>query len=308
MNYKNFNIDKELFQNLHKINCLSTVIQGLAIITTYILLSVLALLFNVWWLWLIIWLLQGLILTGFLGGAHDCAHSTFVKSKKWNRIIGIFWASIILMNFSLYKNYHLQHHKYTRVEDDTEPIVEFKSLKDYFYTLPMWKFFTSFLQYSIQAYFNKFPNFIKTEQAKNNVKQDNIGLILWISLITPITILYPVEILFLYWIPMFLYPPMLFFAALPEHYGCEEGSNVLTNTRTIHANRFIRFIYFNGNYHAEHHLFPSIPGTNLVKLHKLVGHDFKYHTNSYILFHLQVLLSIIKKRNREQTKMKLDFN
>ncbi|HZZ56619.1 MAG TPA: NADH:ubiquinone reductase (Na(+)-transporting) subunit F [Opitutaceae bacterium] len=61
---------------------------------------------------------------------------------------------------------------------------------------------------------------------------------------------------------------------LTQHAGLAE--NVLDhrlNCRTIHLNRFHRYLYWNMNYHVEHHMFPLVPYHALPRLHALVRHD-----------------------------------
>ena len=83
------------------------------------------------------------------------------------------------------------------------------------------------------------------------------------------------------WLPVFLIVlPHLFGTWVmivhntPQHAGLAE--NVLDhrlNCRTVHMNPVSRFIYWNMNYHLEHHMFPLVPYHNLPRLHALVRHD-----------------------------------
>lgn len=62
---------------------------------------------------------------------------------------------------------------------------------------------------------------------------------------------------------------------IPQHAGLAE--NVLDhrlNSRTILMNPVNRFLYWNMNYHTEHHMFPLVPYHALPRLHDLVKHDF----------------------------------
>jgi fatty acid desaturase len=43
--------------------------------------------------------------------------------------------------------------------------------------------------------------------------------------------------------------------------------------RTILINPFFRFIYWNMNYHTEHHMYAAVPCYNLPKLHEYVKAD-----------------------------------
>ena len=66
----------------------------------------------------------------------------------------------------------------------------------------------------------------------------------------------------------------LIMTGLLQHTGLAD--NVLDhrlNTRTVYMNFFSRFIYWNMNYHVEHHMFPMVPYHNLPRLHRLIKHD-----------------------------------
>jgi fatty acid desaturase len=59
-----------------------------------------------------------------------------------------------------------------------------------------------------------------------------------------------------------------------QHAGLEE--NVLDhrlNSRTVYMNRLHRYLYWNMNYHIEHHMFPLVPYHALPKLHELIKDD-----------------------------------
>ena len=291
-----FTLDKQNFKLLNHVNSFQNIIHGAAIVLVYTSLSIAGTFLGRWYIWIPIWFYQGFILSGFLGGSHDCAHGTFVKNKSANRIFGILWSSAVLFNFSLYKYYHLNHHRYTHVPGDTEPYGSFRNMRDYLCTLPMTGFFLPFWKMSALAPFNWFPTFIKTKVHQVHVKQDNWGLLTWIILIVTLTYFYPLSLIEYYWIPILIYFPMVFFTSIPEHYDCEEGKDITKNTRTLESNLVFKYIFWNGNYHAEHHLFPSIPSHNLSKLNKLIGHEFAVREKSYLSFHIKMIKGILKRK------------
>ena len=45
------------------------------------------------------------------------------------------------------------------------------------------------------------------------------------------------------------------------------------NSRTVLMNPVSRFLYWNMNYHVEHHMFPMVPYHRLPELHAAIGHD-----------------------------------
>ncbi len=80
------------------------------------------------------------------------------------------------------------------------------------------------------------------------------------------------------WLPLFYvgFPTvigsyMIVVYGLTQHAGLAE--NVLDhrlNCRTVYMSRIHRFLYWNMNYHLEHHMFPLVPYHNLPKLHELI--------------------------------------
>jgi fatty acid desaturase len=59
-----------------------------------------------------------------------------------------------------------------------------------------------------------------------------------------------------------------------QHAGLAENvTDHRLNSRTVYMNRISRFIYWNMNYHVEHHMFPMVPYYRLPELHDLIKHD-----------------------------------
>jgi MocE subfamily Rieske [2Fe-2S] domain protein len=75
-------------------------------------------------------------------------------------------------------------------------------------------------------------------------------------------------------IPHFFGTWLMMIHNTPQHAGLAE--NVLDhrlNCRTVYMNPISRFIYWNMNYHVEHHMFPLVPYHALPRLHPLIKDD-----------------------------------
>ena len=79
---------------------------------------------------------------------------------------------------------------------------------------------------------------------------------------------------------MFIGLPTLYGSWLMPIYGYTQhaglAENVLDhrlNCRTVYMNFVHRYLYWNMNYHVEHHMFPLVPYHNLPKLHEVVKPD-----------------------------------
>ncbi|BCH25647.1 fatty acid desaturase family protein [Mesorhizobium sp. L-8-3] len=82
--------------------------------------------------------------------------------------------------------------------------------------------------------------------------------------------------------------PVLLIGVLPTMYGAwlarlfdltqhaglaEDVLDHRLNSRTVMMNPLFRFVYWNMNYHVEHHMFPMVPYHALPHLHEMMKHD-----------------------------------
>ncbi|MDE0305774.1 MAG: fatty acid desaturase family protein [Albidovulum sp.] len=67
---------------------------------------------------------------------------------------------------------------------------------------------------------------------------------------------------------------LLLLMGLPQHLGlAEDVLDHRLNSRTVLMSPVLRFIYWNMNYHIEHHMYPMVPYHALPALHEEVKHD-----------------------------------
>jgi fatty acid desaturase len=81
-----------------------------------------------------------------------------------------------------------------------------------------------------------------------------------------------------------------------QHAGLAE--NVLDhrlNSRTVYMNPISRFIYWNMNYHVEHHMFPMVPYHRLPELHAMIKDDLPA-PNASIWQAYKEVLPILKRQ------------
>jgi fatty acid desaturase len=84
------------------------------------------------------------------------------------------------------------------------------------------------------------------------------------------------------WLPLLLVgllPGMLGawlynYTGLTQHAGMPENvTDHRLNCRTVYMNPVLRFMYWNMNYHVEHHMFPMVPYHTLPQLHEAIKAD-----------------------------------
>lgn len=243
--------------------------------------------------WLLIWPVQAFLLAGFLGASHDCAHRVHYTHPLANRIAGMLWATVCSVNFTLYKHFHLDHHQFVGTDDDTEPAGEFDSLGSYLSSLPTIHFFYTFWKMSIGALRGRFPHFIRNADQRRDVLLDVVALLVWLLGVIALTALWPKQMLVAYLMPLLLFFPMVFIFSLPEHYGCDHSTDWRLNTRSLSSNPIVSYLYWNGNYHADHHVFPRIPSRYLPEAHRLLEGVFAFGGRSYAAFHFGLIRKLL---------------
>lgn len=83
---------------------------------------------------------------------------------------------------------------------------------------------------------------------------------------------------------------------LTQHSGLAE--NVLDhrlNCRTVYMNPVNRFLYWNMNYHVEHHMFPLVPYHALPRLHEVVKADMPRPYNGLIEAWREIIPAVLRQ-------------
>nr|WP_272819462.1 fatty acid desaturase [Scytonema hofmannii] len=97
----------------------------------------------------------------------------------------------------------------------------------------------------------------------------------------------------LYWLlPLIVGQPILRFILLGEHTGCSLDANPLTNTRVTLTLWPVRFLMRNMPFHAEHHLYPSIPFHALPKAHQQLNSYFTHVDQGYIKVNQDIIAKL----------------
>lgn len=109
------------------------------------------------------------------------------------------------------------------------------------------------------------------------------------------------------WLPVLLVgAPRLYGAwhhvmtGLLQHGGLADNvTDHRLNSRTVLMNPISRFIYWNMNYHVEHHMFPMVPYHALPALHELLKHDLPSPTPSITAGYREMVPAFLRQLRHE---------
>ncbi len=86
--------------------------------------------------------------------------------------------------------------------------------------------------------------------------------------------------------------------ALTQHAGLlDDVLDHRLDSRTFHMNPVGRFIYWNMNYHIEHHMYPMVPYYNLPELHRLIAHDCPPAYESFWATYREIVPTILRQQS-----------
>ncbi len=228
---------------------------------------------------------------------HEAVHYRLLPNRKLNDLIGnIFCAWPIMLNYEVYRKAHFAHHRYLMTDNDPDWNVQ-KEEAEYRFPKKLTGFLTLFIRdiIGLGAYQQLQTIFLyKNDRTQPAPKQKSRNTklkayILPLLYLLALVLLYLIGMLpefFLYWIvPAFTWLKWsLYLRSVGEHHGLDSNKDAseqhpLSRTTKVGWLSKIFIASHNVSYHAEHHLYPSVPQYNLPQIHKLLMQDdgFRHH-------------------------------
>jgi fatty acid desaturase len=244
-----------------------------------------------WWL-PAAWLLHGLVVVALFAAMHEAVHYSAFRSRRANEVVAWVAGLGILYNATYYRQFHFAHHRYAQDPARDPELLTApppRSRTAYWWratAIPYWHTRALNLWRLSRGRFEELE-FIPPA-ARREIVRSIRGTLAVLTGLAVGSIALGSDALLRYWlVPLALGLPFLRLYLLAEHTGCSEDDDGLTNTRTTISTWPVRFLMWNLPYHAEHHLFPSIPFHRLPVAHR------------YLRSRLGVLASGYVSTNRE---------
>ena len=208
---------------------------------------------------------------------HECHHRTPFRSRRLNDAVHWVAGFLCVKEPLSDRRLHVQHHAYTLYRGiDTEIMTErppsFLRMLAQLLILP--DKLVLLRQMAGMAFGRFEPHVARVVpvRARAKVVWSSRGLLAGYAAIVALA-----------WLLASWWPVLLVFGARiaggwfqfsfvhTQHVGLPDNvDDHRLNTRTIYLGPVLRFLYWNMNYHTEHHLYPTVPFHNLPKLHALI--------------------------------------
>ncbi len=247
-------------------------------------------------------LLQGTLLAFLFAPMHEACHSSAFKTRWLNVLVGRISGLLILRPFLYLKYRHMAHHTYTQhPELDPDRVAFPRGFGEYLLHVSsynIWhRMLGNLISHSIGVFTEQEREFIPSIELGAVANETRLMVFIYVILAGVSIYFQTWLIVYLWLLPRIIGEPVLRAARMSEHTGMDESPNMLNNTRSTMTNLFIRAIYWNMPYHAEHHLFPSVPFHALPKLHEVVRPHLKEVAHGVVGIHVNILKSIWADRH-----------
>jgi len=218
---------------------------------------------------------------------HECGHGTAFRTGWMNDVVYNIASFQVMRNPVAWRWSHARHHTNTYIVG-RDPEIAFmhppavvKLTLAFVGVLGVWESLGALLRQASGSLSDDEKDYIPDAERWKAILAARIEIAIFAATIAA-------ALAWWTWIPLMV-------IGLPRIYGCwhmvmtgllQHGGlaeNVVDhrlNSRTVYMNPISRFIYWNMNYHIEHHMFPMVPYHALPALHELVKADYPKPTAS----------------------------
>jgi fatty acid desaturase len=272
------------------------------------------------WFWGTSWCLPFFFVYGVLYGSstdsrwHECGHGTAFRTQWMNDAIYQIACFMIMRNPVTWRWSHTRHHTDTIIVGRDPEIAVMRPpdllrvVLNFFGIVDAWHAMSDMVRNAAGIISPAERTFIPEQEQPKAIRIARIWTAIYAATIA--LALYSGSFLPL----MLVGLPRLYGAwhhvmtGLLQHGGLAE--NVIDhrlNSRTVYMNPISRFIYWNMNYHVEHHMFPMVPYHALPRLHEMIKHDLPAPTSSILAGYREMVPVFLRQLRNEDYFLKREL-
>ncbi|MCA0755935.1 fatty acid desaturase family protein [Paenibacillus sp. N4] len=211
---------------------------------------------------------------------HECGHGTAFKTPWMNEVVYQIASFMVLRSATPWRWSHARHHTDTIIVGrDPEIITE---------RPPIWKILIMqifhlyggpielkrFVLHTFGKLEEQEREYIPASEHRKVFREARVYMLILLAVVA--ACIYAGSILpaMFVFLPSFYGGIVVITFGITQHLGLyEDVLDHRLNTRTVYMNPVFRFLYWNMNYHVEHHMFPMVPYHALPKLHEEMKAD-----------------------------------
>ncbi len=234
---------------------------------------------------------------------HECGHGTAFKTRWMNDVVYQIACFMIMREPTIWRWSHTRHHTDTIIVGrDPEiaamrPPAVLRILSNFFAVASTWNTVKHVVLHAFGRLDAEEKTFVPEMEWDKvffvarvwlAIHLAVIGLVLWLGSWLPLMYVGVLPTMYGGWLAVYF--------GITQHAGLAE--NVLDhrlNARTIYMNPVFRFLYWNMNYHVEHHMFPMVPYHRLPELHEVMKPDMPKPYSSTIAAYREIVPALLRQ-------------
>ena len=211
---------------------------------------------------------------------HECGHGTAFKTRWMNDVVYHIACLMILREPTIWRWSHTRHHTDTiivgrdpeiaapRPPDMVALLLNIFALKNGYIA------FKHLFVHAASQLTAEEKTFVPDMERWKVYLVARLYLVIFASVIAACILTHSILPAMLIGLPTFYGAFLGHYFGLTQHAGlAEDILDHRLNSRTVYMNPIFRFVYWNMNYHVEHHMFPMVPYHALPKLHAAIKAD-----------------------------------
>lgn len=211
---------------------------------------------------------------------HECGHGTAFKTRLYNDWLYEVASFCMIRNPVTWRWSHARHHTDTVIVGRDPEIAVMRPpdfariVANFFGLVDAWIGWARMFYNASGRVHPEEASFIPEAEQPRVVRTARIWVAIYAATIALALATWSVVPLLLIGLPRLYGAWHHVMTGLLQHGGLADNvTDHRLNSRTVYMNPVSRFIYWNMNYHVEHHMFPMVPYHRLPELHEAIGHD-----------------------------------
>lgn len=264
------------------------------------------------WLWGTWWSVPFWLAYGVLYGSasdsrwHECGHGTAFKTQWMNKAVYQIACFMVIRNPVTWRWSHARHHTDTIIVGRDPEIAVMRPpdlvrvVLNVFGLVDIWYGFGDMFRNAAGNLSAAEKSFIPEMEQPKVFTVARVWLVIYAATLALAISLQSIVPLMVIGLPRIYGAWHMVMMGLLQHGGLAD--NVIDhrlNSRTVLINPVSRFIYWNMNYHVEHHMFPMVPYHALPRLHALIRHDLPAPSPSILAGYREMIPAFLRQLRYE---------
>jgi fatty acid desaturase len=260
-------------------------------------------------LWPSAWCIPAFLAYGVLYGSasdsrwHECGHGTAFKTRWMNTVVYQLACFMMMRDPTCWRWSHTRHHTDTIIVGRDPEIVTtrpphlLKVVANFFGLFDVPAALRVMVVHASGRLTNEEGTYVPESERHRTIRTARIWLLIYAATITACVTFGSIVPLLLVGLPRMYGAWHHLMTGLIQHAGLADNvTDHRLNSRTVYMNPISRFVYWNMNYHLEHHMYPMVPYHALPSLHEEIKYDLPAPTASIAAAFGEFLPVLLRQR------------